>query len=188
MTDEIKRDLANRIRSVARESLQQVLEHIVATKMAEPGERIGGFLRVFIATDPLLGLLGWRELLEYQLGGRNPSAYQGKYKIISGEKSTRLMINHADPKLRHVSSWQSRDEASNRFAGAVIFKILFCGEIITLLIAFSGLPPEADEALGLLIGKKLMAGVGGSPAFFDVMEIAYISSNRMAVDMLSLAA
>ena len=61
------------------------------------------------------------------------------------EKGLRLLEKNKS--LGHLSSWQSRDEATEKYPGAII-----AGDYV---LSFSGLPPLGDEALMLRIGVQL---------------------------------
>ncbi|XOU94146.1 MAG: hypothetical protein ACNFW9_04850 [Candidatus Kerfeldbacteria bacterium] len=63
-----------------------------------------------------------------------------KFLWCSQEKAKRLILM---AQQGHVLSWQSRNESSNQFGGAV-----WCGEFA---VSFSGLPELADEALCLVL-------------------------------------
>ena len=90
-----------------------------------------------------------------------------KYNRLSQEKASRLFANTA-----HVSSFQSRNEKLDRWAGAI--RCLF-----PLILSFSGLPELADEALMIYVAYRagwINAEMGE--------RIAQISDNPYIVQMI----
>jgi len=89
-----------------------------------------------------------------------------KYRRLAEEKCVRL-AEHED----HDLSFQSKDEAKGQYQGAICFKATSSPQI--LIVSFSGLPAEADEAYCLLLSVKSecldMAGA---------IELASISNNK----------
>ncbi len=169
----------------AQDALILVIDGLENSGINSPGARLGGYLRVFLATDETAGLLGWQEIVASEIGGLNPGkvSWDG-YKIVSFEKATRLMMKHADTKLRHMSSWQSRDHSGQKYGGAIIVEVVSSGgEKSVLLISFSGLPEEADEVMGLLIAEKMEWQVTHD----SIRELLRWSNNRLAEKVLMLA-
>jgi hypothetical protein len=101
-----------------------------------------------------------RILLLAQIG-ECPSDKEDKYKTLCLEKGWRLFR-----KKRHLSSWQSRNEKANKYAGAI------CAG--PLIFSFSGLSELVDEAAMLLIAFDL-----GVISLRTYRRIAKISANPL---------
>ena len=112
-----------------------------------------------------------RVILSFQVGDCPPEKVD-KYYTLANEKAQRLRI-HASSH-GHVSSWQSMNEAENKFAGAI--------SIGSVIFSFSGLPfGLADEAIVLLAA----AHCSFIPAE-EAIEIARVSSNKFFTDLDNL--
>ena len=98
--------------------------------------RTGGYFRVWQRIEPDGSYLEVLGCAVGELGVKLP-----KYLSISCEKGERLAEY-----LDHVSSWQSRNEDSEMYGGAIR-----CGPFI---FSFSGLPEKWDEALMILLARK----------------------------------
>ena len=99
-----------------------------------------------------------RLLIAVQIG-ECPIDKFAKYKFFSWEKSQRLLSNK-----RHLSSWQSRIEEEEMYAGAIVAN--------DFILSFSGLPELADEAVMLV--TALAFGWG---QLDKMLRIAVMSSN-----------
>ena len=94
------------------------------------------------------------------LGEVVPAARAGKRFALSQEKARRLAENSD-----HLSSWQSRDVAAERYGGAI--------RAGNRILSFSGLPEDADETV-----CTLAAHWQGLISAARVEEIARVSDNQ----------
>lgn len=83
------------------------------------------------------------------------------YFLFAQEKGERL---YANQKLGNISSWQSRNEADEKYGGAIV-----AGDFI---LSFSGLPELGDEAIMLELAYKL-----GWTDLHMVKVISQVSNN-----------
>ena len=129
-----------------------------------PEGRDKGYCTVIDAVDG-------RVILSFQVGNCPPEKVE-KYYALSHEKAQRLRI-HASAH-GHVSSWQSQNEAENKFAGAI--------STGSLVFSFSGLPfGLADEAIMLLAARYCDCMVG-----LEAIRVARISGNNFFTDLDNL--
>ena len=133
---------------------QKVLDALEKAGKRE-AKHTGGFLRIRYAFSETDGLRGWHELYQHRLGDREGD-YWETVEDFSQEKVFRLVEEHAR-NSHHVSSWQSADDNRRRFPGAAILNanIEELGGRVKILISFSGLPADADEAFDLLLAKEM---------------------------------
>jgi hypothetical protein len=71
-----------------------------------------------------------------------PKGKADQYFTFSMEKARRLQANPD-----HYTSFQSRDEKSDKYAGAILCRV-------NTILSFSGLPELADEALMIFVAFK----------------------------------
>ena len=85
--------------------------------------------------------------------GEIPSEKIEKYFEYSQEKAERLfsIINMHLPHMKHTSSFQSRNEAEQKYGGAIY---LNCHTNISIF-SFSGMPELIDEAMMLVLAERL---------------------------------
>lgn len=84
-----------------------------------------------------------------------------KYFELCQEKAKRLYLNRS---RGHRTSWESRDEEQDRYAGAILGS--------ELIFSFSGFPPDYDEA-AMLVTAIMYGQLATNPA----VELAAISQN-----------
>ncbi len=102
-----------------------------------------------------------RPLIKVQIG-ECPIDKYAKYHFFSWEKSQRLLANMANK--NHLSSWQSRVEEEEMYAGAIVAD--------DFILSFSGLPELADEAVMLVTALFL-----GWANYQEMAAIAKLSNN-----------
>ncbi|MBU2539773.1 hypothetical protein KJ786_01255 [Patescibacteria group bacterium] len=105
-------------------------------------------------------------LITVQIGKCKPEKAK-KYFDFSLEKGARLFQHK-----KHFSSWQSKDEGEDFYAGAIISE--------DLILSFSGLSELADEALVLMVANLCRWIHDG-----DAYSIAAISDNKYFTDLRS---
>jgi hypothetical protein len=127
--------------------LQQIMEEAekaVAEVIREMGltDRYGGYIRL---TENGV------EAIAPSLVGRVENGRDEKYQSYATEKSDRLWLMFG--LHGHRLSSQSRDEANEKYGGAVLFDD---GHGHVFILSFSGLPEIGDEAAMLLTGARVM--------------------------------
>lgn len=143
---------------IARASL--ILERLAALDIF-PDDRIpAGFLTV--------RLTGYKCDMLHVMLGDPPSGKVEKYSRLSREKAARLASHLTKG---HVSSWQSRSLDDELYGGAVRTSVC--------IISFSGLPEEADEALGTELAIQL-----GWMNMFAALEIGKVHGGNDFFDAL----
>lgn len=167
-----------RIKELSEESLKRVLEALPQKNSVNTG----GFLRIFVGFDPKKGLRGWHQIFSSEVGHEESKANKEVYEIYSMEKAIRLMKRFA--LFGECSSFQSRNPESWEKGGAVTFLSCISDplENVQILVSFSGLPEEADEAFVLLLMKKL--GWQTDSSFRNAEEIVALSKNTLAKEVL----
>lgn len=118
-------------------------------------EKQGGYLTVRVDGE---------DSLVCPMGKGVPEEKWNQYRKYSMEKALRL-ASHA----HHSSSWQTRQPDINRYGGAIRVPR---GQLITwdVIISFSGLPEQLDEALMLVAACKMK--------WMDVDQISAIASQN----------
>lgn len=172
-------DLFVTTKTLLKQSAENALIIVLHALGKRAGGWTGGFLRIFLAMDSGKGPRGWHEVFSDTVGTQKDQRSWEKYQIISMEKAIRLMKRHA--KDGHISSWQSRNEAEWEYGGAFIVEV-YIHELATsvkILVSFSGLPEEGDEAQGLLTIKG-MAWPG------SCSDILVASNNQFAANLLDI--
>jgi len=94
--------------------------------------------------------------------GEVPTEKLERYLLLSLEKSQRVYTSNL------ASSWQTRDEAVDKWGGAVLVNDADDG----LILSFSGLPELADEAVVMMTAVLL-----GWNTRKEMLAISAISSN-----------
>lgn len=140
------------------EKVQELLCLVAASACPE---RKGGYLCIMeesVSVPLILARVG-------EIASDGKSA---KYFGLAGEKAKRLWLIHA-----HSSSWQSRDEKSEQYGGAI--------RVNGWIFSFSGLTESADEALSLALAYVL-----GLAEKSEISKIGRISSNPHLEQILEL--
>lgn len=102
-----------------------------------------------------------------------------KYMKFSMEKARRLRCRVLGAHPNEFSSWQSRDEAKERWGGSIITGRRRDRPSSRWIFSFSGLPQLADEAFSLAFAVYLRKMTGET-----AMNIADFSENRYLPAML----
>ena len=86
---------------------------------------------------------------ELWVGGNKNFDHRRTYSLVSAEKAIRLANNYVSE--HHFASSQSRNPEMKQYGGAVILALSTKpGEHVLYLLALSGLPEDADEAVVLV--------------------------------------
>ena len=142
-----------RVLAAARDALRYVVAH------ADTGGKVGGYFGLF----PKARFRRIASPTVFQAIGRINPGKRNLAKKRAQEKPRRL---NAHP--NHVSSYQSRNEKRDRWGGAIATRNCY--------LSFSGLPELCDEALVLIVGRKL-----GLLTDKQARRIAGISKNGLFV-------
>lgn len=89
--------------------------------------------------------------------GEIPEEKREKYFKFSQEKASRLFSNvNMNLSNGHTTSWESRNVEENKYGGAIYFNCLST----VFILSFSGMPELIDEAMMIVLGKKISKDIG----------------------------
>jgi len=156
------------------EDLVKVANQLVVISQKLPSninpERVGGYLTVGldgISTKHILGI-GKYDLTQREL-----------YRRFSQEKVHRLYSEWLKDPITSISSWQTREQKTGKYGGAVLFNTIEDVDRPSCdIISFSGLNEHTDEALSLTLGHYLGWGTPD-----NVLKIIAISDNKVFDEM-----
>lgn len=143
------------------DAITRAIFAIILNTIGDEGAgRTGGYLRIFLGTDPAKICRGWQELVSTTVGMRED---WNSVKLFSAEKAIRLMKNYA--LHGHFTSFQTRVPENCEFGGAIIVRVNIpeLGGEVLLLISFSGLPEKHDDTFDLLLVKLMQWGTDFEP-------------------------
>jgi len=133
----------------------------VQMEMKKNGEedRTGGALYVYVSDSPTEGRRLYHDicgLARPRIGFITGDGAWSRYQNNAREKALRLMWKHKT--FGHLTSRESANEEAGEYGGAVILTGVSdagLGDDLTILISFSGFPPDYDEMLCYLVAERM---------------------------------
>ncbi len=117
-----------------------------------------------------------------QVGKVSDPKELGAYGRFAPEKAFRLYSDWLRDPENTVSSWQTRDEQTQKYGGAVVFLRRKEGSVVPEIISYSGLNEHIDESIVLTLGHHL-----GILSKDRLKRVIAISNNKSFDEMLALA-